>query len=85
MSDTKELDSSTSRDSANKTAASKLQDQAKDVQKLVQSIIEAPDINMDKVYEVQTLIADGTYKIRAKAIADEIISLKKQKKKVPNT
>ncbi len=79
MSDITELDNPTSRDSANNTETSNLQRQAKDVQKLVQSIIDAPDINMDKIEEIQKLIAEGSYKINAKAIADEIIALKKDK------
>lgn len=80
MSDIKELDNSTSRDSSNNTKSIDLQRQAKDVQKLVQSIIEAPDVNMEKVKEIQKLIAEGSYKVSTQAIADEIIALKKNKK-----
>ena len=50
-----------------------LSPRAKDIQQIKQLAKNAPDVDMDKVEKFKRLIADGKYKVDAKAVADRMV------------
>ncbi|MGZ3691658.1 MAG: flagellar biosynthesis anti-sigma factor FlgM [Pseudobdellovibrio sp.] len=50
-----------------------LSSRAQDVQKIKELAKNSPDVDMDKVEKFKRLIADGQYKVDAKAIADRMV------------
>lgn len=50
-----------------------LSQRVKDIKKIQEAAKNAPDVDTDKVAKFRQMIADGTYKVDAKAIADKMV------------
>ncbi|MBI5427241.1 MAG: flagellar biosynthesis anti-sigma factor FlgM [Nitrospinae bacterium] len=50
-----------------------LSSRAKDIQRAHEAVRSAPDIRVDKVNQIKQKIADGTYRIESKDVADKVL------------
>lgn len=50
-----------------------LSSRAQDINKIKELASNSPDVDMDKVAKFKQLIADGKYKVDAKAVADRMV------------
>lgn len=50
-----------------------LSSKAQDIKKIKELAKNAPDVDMNKVEKFKRMIADGTYKVDAKAVADRMV------------
>lgn len=50
-----------------------LSPRAQDIKKIKEAAANAPDVDMNKVEKFKRMIADGTYKVDAKAVADRMV------------
>ncbi|MBY0451875.1 MAG: flagellar biosynthesis anti-sigma factor FlgM [Bdellovibrionaceae bacterium] len=71
----KKSSTASSSDAAASSQATKveLSPKAQDIKKIKELAMNAPDVDSNKVEKFKRMIADGTYKVDAKAVADRMV------------